>query len=457
MLTNFQATAPLQNSEMICVKNKKVKLLIIAFVLCAAVILFISLLHGNSTTGNCRDIIISDGYIYLPSGEIVSLEGSSDIGDSTIKLHDGRIVSPDGSVTNTDGSVIMRNGSVYKDGCLFLDNGIKVERDGKVIMPDGSIKKDTKVVINNDHTVTVNDKYDLAIDDFTIVIWDMQDNKKLIDKNLKFPTVYSKDVVNILVAGLDHHTNKKNGKQFSRADSIILVSIDKVGKTVNIISISRATLVAINGHGKHRLNESYQYGGADLLVDTIQENFKIKIDYYMAIDFNLFIKTVDIFGGVKLELTDEETEFFKDYLDSTGQKIAKGAKYHFDGKEALLYAKLRKIDSDRARTVRQRKIVYNLLEKANSLTLDQIYKLYNEVYKNIDTNMSPLSVLRRLPLILSAIHWENTGFAIPRQPSQLIRNDDGYDVLMIYWPTEVSYLRSVLYKNVDLKIWKKQE
>lgn len=438
---------------MIKVKNRKIKVLSAFFVLIIAGILIIAVTHSKSTVSNCCDIIINDGILYLPNGDAVSLEGSVMLEDSRVRLADGRIVSQDGSITNTDGSISMKNGSVYKDGCLLLDNGIRVERDGRVIMPDGSLKEDMKVIVHDDNTVTVNDEYDLAIDDFTIVLWDMEENKELIERNMNAPIVYSNDVVNILVAGLDkeHDPNKKDS---SCADSVILLSIDKGGKKVNIISLSRATLVGIPGHGKHRLNSSYQYGGADLLVDTIEKNFKIKIDYYVLFNFEYFIKLIDILGGIKVKLTEKEIGYFKNYLKRTGQKISEDAEYIFDGKETLLYVRLREIDSDRARTSRQRRVIYQLMEKANSLTPGQIFSLYSNVYKKINTNMTPLSILRRFTLLCSAIHWENSGEAIPRQPSQLTRNDDGFDVLMIYWPLEVNYLKSILYKNTTIKVWK---
>lgn len=99
----------------------------------------------------------------------------------------------------------------------------------------------------------------------------------------------TKDVTNLLLLGIDARTMKERG----RSDSMIIVTINKKNKTIKLSSLLRDTAVTIPGRDKNgdgqddyaKLNAAYAYGGFNLLSKTIEQNFRLKIDKYVGVNF----------------------------------------------------------------------------------------------------------------------------------------------------------------------------
>lgn len=191
----------------------------------------------------------------------------------------------------------------------------------------------------------------------------------------------SSDVRNILLIGSD----TRNADERGRTDSMILLSINSTTKEITMTSFMRDMYVNIKGIDADgndidtwsKLNAAYVYGGAELLMDTIEYNFDIAVDDYVYIDFLSFVDIVDAVGGIELDISDEEAEGMKppmaeqnkllgnkkgtDYLDKGGKKL------HVNGNQALAYARLRYVgNADFQRTERQRTVITKIIEKAKS-------------------------------------------------------------------------------------------
>ena len=122
---------------------------------------------------------------------------------------------------------------------------------------------------------------------------DFDNADEAIAKNIKSGTVwYHKDVFNLLLVGSD----TRNPQYYSRSDSMILISVNKRSQQIKMVSLLRAAYVSIPGHGNARLNAAYSYGGPQLLIDTIESNYKIHIDHYISVDFSAFQKSCRYFG-----------------------------------------------------------------------------------------------------------------------------------------------------------------
>lgn len=93
----------------------------------------------------------------------------------------------------------------------------------------------------------------------------------------------------------------------------------------------------------------------------------------MSIDFNGFIKAVDALGGVDIALTEAEINALAPILRQNGTVINGAGTYHLNGNEALEYARLRDIDSDRARTERQRTILLSIFTKFKKMYSTESY------------------------------------------------------------------------------------
>ena len=207
----------------------------------------------------------------------------------------------------------------------------------------------------------------------------------------------TKDVTNLLLLGIDARTMKERG----RSDSMIIVTINKKNKTIKLSSLLRDTAVTIPGRDKNgdgqddyaKLNAAYAYGGFNLLSKTIEQNFRLKIDKYVGVNFVVFPIAVDAMGGIDIYMTAKEAS----KVCAPGQKLEdweRGFKkigteskvYHLNGYQALQYSRIRHIDSDFNRTGRQRKVIEQLIVKAMSFgTLNTIL---NQVLPQVATNMS---------------------------------------------------------------------
>lgn len=201
-------------------------------------------------------------------------------------------------------------------------------------------------------------------------------------------------VINILLIGQDRRPGQKKN---ARSDAMILVTINKVKKTITLSSFMRDMYVQIPGKNDNRINASYAMGGISLLNKTIQKNFGVTIDGNVVVDFAGFMDAVDIVGGVDVELTAREAE----YLNTTTYKdqehwetdLVEGMN-HLDANKALAYARIRKISGgDFGRTGRQRKVLMALMDKVRDMPLKDLNDLLNQLLPLITTDLTDAEIL----------------------------------------------------------------
>lgn len=170
--------------------------------------------------------------------------------------------------------------------------------------------------------------------------------------------------LNFLLVGRDAHGEGENG----RSDSMILCSVDTGSKTVTMISFLRDIYLPIPGRGSSRLNSAYSWGGAELLMQTLEENFGVAVDVTLEIDFDGFETLIDLLGGVDIELTAQEASHMN---SGHGWSLTEGVN-HLTGEQALSYSRIRKLDSDFGRTERQRNVLTALMQKYRSASLQEM-------------------------------------------------------------------------------------
>lgn len=192
-------------------------------------------------------------------------------------------------------------------------------------------------------------------------------------------------VSNILLLGVDGEEG-----QSSRSDSMILVSIDFVHQKIKLTSFLRDCWVEIPSKGKNaKLNAAYAYGGPQLAKDTIEYNYGVGIDHFIKVDFRMFKMIIDKLGGVDVEVTKKEADFIN---KTTRQTVESGSSVHLNGEEALVYCRIRKLDTDYMRTFRQRKVITALLNKAKKASAADLIAMAKEVFPLIETDLSPSEI-----------------------------------------------------------------
>lgn len=203
----------------------------------------------------------------------------------------------------------------------------------------------------------------------------------------------SKNVINVLLVGLD----SKNALQYGgNSDSLILVSLNKKTEKISMCSFFRDSWCYMNVGGTDRyakINSSYFHGGPDALIDTIERNFKIDIDYYVAVDFTSFRDIIDALGGITVPVQEYEAA----YINKTNPDfhIEAGEAVTLTGKQALVFARIRKsdYDSDVSRTRRQRQVITSLIESAKKASLSQLNNTLDALFKYVKTDLTKSQIL----------------------------------------------------------------
>lgn len=202
----------------------------------------------------------------------------------------------------------------------------------------------------------------------------------------------SKNVINIMLFGLDSADALEYG---GRSDSMILVSLNKETNQINLISFFRDSWCYTNAGGYDtfsKMNASYYYGGPEGAIDTLEKNYKIDIDYYVAVDFSSFVGVIDALGGVTVEVQEYEAE----YINTTSsQHIEAGPAVTLSGQEALVFSRIRYSDSDSdvSRTRRQRMVITALIESAKGASVSQLNDVLDLLLQYVKTNLTKMQII----------------------------------------------------------------
>lgn len=203
-----------------------------------------------------------------------------------------------------------------------------------------------------------------------------------VDKIRKKPVnLKKKEAFSILLLGVD--TGAIGRKGGGRADAIVIVTINPKENKTTMVSVPRDYYTKLVGKKKTtKINEGYSYGGAATVINTIQKNFNIPIDYYIEVNMKGIQDVVDALGGV----TVKSPLSFSNY----GYTFKKG-RNHLNGKEALAYATMRHEDprGDYGRQGRQRQIIDALIDRVLSYRIvTNQTRLLKSMGKNIKTSLS---------------------------------------------------------------------
>ena len=272
---------------------------------------------------------------------------------------------------------------------------------------------------------------------------DQADADDDIRANLDNNTMWYDDrIINVLLVGVDYGDEEAvmfEGAYKPRSDSMILLSINTITNTINMVSLSRAVYVAIPGHGNKRLNTAHAYGGAAMLVDTIQNNYKIRVDKYITVDISGFSEIIDILGGVKIDMTAAEAKYVL-------QKNVAGT-YNLNGEQAVSYSRLRSIDSDRKRTGRQRAVLNAIATKLRHSSVKTMLGLLDNVLPLVTTNFSKTELISQATNATKYLSMSIKEDIIPHNATTLTMRD-GKEVLILNWPETTKYVHDLLYPGI---------
>ncbi|MBO7406228.1 MAG: LCP family protein [Clostridia bacterium] len=256
------------------------------------------------------------------------------------------------------------------------------------------------------------------------------------------PLLMSDQVYNVLIIGSD---SRDLSTFRGNSDVMIILSINKVTKKIWLTSFQRDTYLYVPGVGYNKLNCAYAYSGAKLLQRTLQENYSIVAPNYVIVTFDGFKDVIDALGGVELEITDKEAKYING--------ISTGGKYNLNGSQALDYSRIRYIDSDFARTQRQRNVLTVVINKLKAQSVSELTKTMDVLLPLLTTNI-PKSELSSL--ILKAPEYSKYPVSQLRIP---IDGTWKYDYkpkvthivrVTSFWDNYVA-MRDKIYEGIDLE------
>lgn len=213
----------------------------------------------------------------------------------------------------------------------------------------------------------------------------------------------------LLLIGID----ARPGEETGRSDTMIIVTLDPDGNTIKLTSIMRDLYVEIPGRKNNRINATYVFGGPELLMETIELNFGIHVENYIAVNFSMLGKLIDAIGGLTLTV---ENDYYMDRINAVIKQdnkvlgidlkdglLTEAGEQLMTGKQAQAYARYRygTSDGDFGRTARQREVVTLIFEKLAQKTAIELMNMVVENSGNVYTNLSVADLAAFAPVLIS--------------------------------------------------------
>ena len=245
-----------------------------------------------------------------------------------------------------------------------------------------------------------------------------------------------KGYTNIALFGIDTREIGDLGAG-NRSDTMIIASINNETKEVRLMSVYRDTYLnrADDTYGK--CNAAYSKGGPKQAMEMLNTNLDLNIQYYVSIDFVALIKTIDILGGVEIDVQDNEwewvnaymyetTEVSEDYLDHYSPFLEGPGLQTLDGLQATSYCRIRAVGDDYGRTERQRTVISQIVEKAKTAGIGKIIEIIDEVFPLVATNIPKTTMVSLASSMMSYELGESSGFPSMRENARI----DGQDTII---------------------------
>jgi len=253
---------------------------------------------------------------------------------------------------------------------------------------------------------------------------------------------WRRGITNILVIGLDSFEEED-----TRSDVMMLVTVDRLHKEIKMASLARDIYIEIPGYSPNRLNASWAYGGHALLRATIEQNFGVRIDASVVLNFSAFGVMIDALGGYDMELSPAEFGVLEEALIEAGIDTSQGpGTYHLVARAALDFTRIRKIDSDLERNGRQRRAILALMQELRERNIFEIYTILWKVFPSIQTDMSRASMLGHLFRARSYLSWPVRQQEIPASGTWRDETVSGMQILQIDWEQNRKILHDFLFE-----------
>ena len=282
--------------------------------------------------------------------------------------------------------------------------------------------------------------------------------------DLSVNTSLSPEWQNILLLGVDQRVQGES----CRSDTMIICSINTETSEVKLTSLMRDMAVEFDdlgaNNGTYRLNAANYFGGPELTMKTINELLGMNIEKYVMVNFTGFTQICEALGGIEIDITEEEMEqininswnqyqiglnngWDESNLESTNEALTEyGENTHLNGRQALAYARIRKIDSDWERTNRQRKVLVAMMEKLEGTSAMELLQLGMTLQQYVETNMTLDEIVSTAERVLNSGLSGAETMVIPVTDTYTQETRNGQSMFYdVDWVTNTRELQNFIY------------
>jgi len=266
------------------------------------------------------------------------------------------------------------------------------------------------------------------------------DNMK---EGMEVPVFDEEKIWNVLLIGSDARPGDPG---YGRSDAMILMTVNEKTGKIHLTSLMRAIYVSIpnepdpryinNYSPNYMLNAAHTWRGPELLLKTVQRNFRVDVPHYIEVDFEGFTEVIDAVGGVTINLTEAEAYHLG---------LAPGPQW-MNGATALDYSRIRKIDSDFNRMGRQRTVIAALINQMRDVDVVTLAKTAEAITPSLTTNYSKSELLSIISKAPTYQKYDMDELMLPLEEYDAMVYINGMEMYDIDWPRNIDALHTHMRK-----------
>ena len=234
----------------------------------------------------------------------------------------------------------------------------------------------------------------------------------------------------VALFGVDSRDNSL-GKG-NNTDVIIIANVNQANGEIKLVSIFRDTYLNLDDDGTYnKINQAYARGGPKQAIKALNKNLDIQIDDYATFNWKAVADSINILGGVDVELSKAEFYYINAYITETveatgvaSQHLKSAGMNHLDGVQAVAYARLRKMDTDFARTERQREIIQQSFVKLRQANFSVINNVMEVVFEQILSSVTLNDIIPIAKNLTKYTIVDTMGFPAARSDANMGKKGD---------------------------------
>jgi polyisoprenyl-teichoic acid--peptidoglycan teichoic acid transferase len=234
----------------------------------------------------------------------------------------------------------------------------------------------------------------------------------------------------VLIMGVDRVPDAAPNSPESfngRSDTVMLARFDPKTRSLKLLSIPRDTQVQIPQYGLEKINAANVFGGSNLAISTVRENFgNVQIDRYVRIDTSGLVALIDALGGVEVNVPKRLR--YEDKTQKLSINLQPGLQT-LNGKQAEGFARFRNDEEGDIGRIRRQQILLKAIEKkiTDPWLVIRLPQLVGMMQRYVDTNLNPDEITALATFSLTLKPNSVKTLTLPGRPSA------DYEFNTSYW------------------------